>query len=125
MVFVIDLDYFKEVNDSLGHEFGDELLKTVSGSWQNTLRAEDVVAVVTESRSNSNEEHESPIGRTGGDEFVILAFTENPEVIKNRLQGGFSSVLNSLELPGDLKSKLGFSMGHAIIGRVLKKAKMS
>ncbi len=50
----IDLDHFKEINDSLGHETGDEILKIVSERLQETIRDEDTVA------------------RLGGDEFTII-----------------------------------------------------
>jgi diguanylate cyclase (GGDEF)-like protein/PAS domain S-box-containing protein len=54
-VFFIDLDNFKDVNDSLGHEAGDEVLKVVAGRLSAQLRDGEV------------------IGRMGGDEFVVLA----------------------------------------------------
>jgi diguanylate cyclase (GGDEF)-like protein len=54
-VMLIDLDRFKEVNDTLGHESGDLLLQQVGRRLSETLREADIVA------------------RLGGDEFAVLA----------------------------------------------------
>ncbi|SEQ81511.1 diguanylate cyclase/phosphodiesterase with PAS/PAC sensor(s) [Solimonas aquatica] len=53
-VFMIDVDHFKRINDSLGHPVGDQILLAVSQRLQNELRSNDVVA------------------RMGGDEFVAV-----------------------------------------------------
>ncbi|HYC61639.1 MAG TPA: EAL domain-containing protein [Thermoanaerobaculia bacterium] len=53
-LMLMDLDRFKEVNDTFGHHFGDALLKQVAFRLQNQMRGEDVVA------------------RLGGDEFAVI-----------------------------------------------------
>lgn len=53
-VFFLDLDNFKLINDSLGHDAGDRLLEIVASRLKNTSRVSDVV------------------GRLGGDEFILV-----------------------------------------------------
>lgn len=53
-IVFIDLDNFKEINDTLGHDYGDKLLKGVAISLKGTIREEDFIS------------------RVGGDEFFIL-----------------------------------------------------
>ncbi len=53
-VVMADLDHFKEVNDTLGHDAGDQLIKTVARRLQDTLRESDTIC------------------RVGGDEFAFI-----------------------------------------------------
>ncbi len=63
-VLFLDLDRFKHINDSRGHEAGDKLLKTVAARVKSTVREEDVVV------------------RMGGDEFiVVLKNVKSPQQI--------------------------------------------
>jgi diguanylate cyclase (GGDEF)-like protein len=40
----LDLDNFKDINDTIGHDIGDELLKQVAGRMKRCIRNEDMVA---------------------------------------------------------------------------------
>ncbi len=63
-IFFLDLDRFKDINDTMGHETGDELLKEVAVRLKSTVRECDTIA------------------RIGGDEFnIILADIDHVEVI--------------------------------------------
>ena len=53
-VLFLDLDHFKQINDTLGHEFGDVVLKTIANRFKGHIRASDTVV------------------RLGGDEFIII-----------------------------------------------------
>lgn len=70
-VLLIDIDYFKQINDRFGHAAGDEVLATLASRMQNALRPDDV------------------IGRWGGEEFLaILKDTRLPtaERVAERLR---------------------------------------
>ena len=78
----LDLDNFKSINDSLGHEVGDALLKDVTGRLGQCLRRTDTLS------------------RQGGDEFlVILADLRNPDSINRVVE----SLLEQLKAPFDIE----------------------
>jgi diguanylate cyclase (GGDEF)-like protein len=77
-VLFIDLDRFKVINDSLGHEAGDELLTEIARRLRNGLRSSDVVA------------------RLGGDEFVVIvehSEREQVELVARNLLSALSRPL--------------------------------
>ena len=96
----IDLDDFKAVNDSLGHQAGDELLQAVATRLSDALRAEET------------------IGRLGGDEFIILteigSDDPRPERIADRLLDVMSEpfLLEAyLDAPLAISASIGIATG--------------
>ena len=95
-LLVIDLNHFKQVNDSLGHHTGDLLLKKVSDIFASRVRRSDTVA------------------RTGGDEFSLIL--EEPTNRSNAKLVA-KSLMEMLEEPlqvGDHTVRVGASIGVAV-----------
>ncbi|HXQ62784.1 MAG TPA: bifunctional diguanylate cyclase/phosphodiesterase [Acidimicrobiales bacterium] len=91
---IVDLDRFKEINDTLGHHNGDELLTKLARRLAEFTRPEDAVA------------------RLGGDEFgVILSGVSDPEDVLRRLR---IVIENDVEVSG-LPLSTESSMGYVVI----------
>ena len=94
-LFFIDLDGFKAINDTLGHEAGDDLLKLVAKRLKKRFRDSDVVA------------------RISGDEFAVSAIIEESDQASVVAQG-IVDVLHSEYLLGDKVGEIGASVGVSI-----------
>jgi diguanylate cyclase (GGDEF)-like protein len=96
-ILMVDLDRFKNVNDSLGHAAGDALLRQVAVRLRAALRGEDVLA------------------RLGGDEFAIIqAGRRDQRANSTDLAGRISKLIaEPFQLPGN-QVEIGTSIGIAI-----------
>jgi diguanylate cyclase len=98
-VFCVDLDHFKDVNDTLGHNIGDELIRNVTLRLSNTLRGGDLVA------------------RLGGDEFAVISqIAEEPERVLTLSQRIIKAISAPYSVSGHNIS-IGASIGIAVIDR--------
>jgi len=94
-LFIIDLDHFKAINDTLGHAAGDALLQAVARRLSNNAGPDDVVA------------------RLGGDEFAVLSFSAAESDAAAALA---QRVIADLTLPVDVNGRqlrVGASIGIA------------
>ena len=92
-VFLLDLDGFKEVNDSLGHEAGDQLLRQVTSRFSRVLPPNALIA------------------RLGGDEFGIIANISEQEAVE--LSQAIQSTLSYPLLISNKEVRIGVSIGIA------------
>ncbi len=98
-VFYIDLDHFKDVNDTLGHPVGDELIRNVTLRLSRTLRGGDLVA------------------RLGGDEFAVISSVGDDTNKMMALAGRIVAAICAPYSIGGQNIVIGASIGIAIIGR--------
>ncbi len=91
MIAIIDLDRFKEINDTLGHHNGDRLLRALSDNMISHLNDTDALA------------------RLGGDEFgVLLSNVAEPERVLLQLRGVIEDEINIGDLPLSLEASIGY-----------------
>jgi len=95
-VLFIDLDHFKEINDSLGHHIGDEVLKSVSVKLEKQIRDTDTLA------------------RLGGDEFILMLDTlhDNHSIID--MVKKLTDSMNEPILAGEHQLYLTMSIGVSL-----------
>jgi len=95
----LDLDHFKNVNDALGHEFGDKLLRAIAARLREVLRPEDTLA------------------RLGGDEFaIVLPGLERPDDVVHTAQRLIEAIEPTFLIEGHHLT-VGLSVGIALAPR--------
>jgi diguanylate cyclase (GGDEF)-like protein len=94
----IDIDHFKRINDTVGHQGGDEVLREVASRIKGELRLSDALA------------------RFGGEEFVVLlidADLDSAAFVAERIRAGLSAAM--VDLPGGVKVSITGSIGVACL----------
>ncbi|BBG65848.1 diguanylate cyclase/phosphodiesterase (GGDEF & EAL domains) with PAS/PAC sensor [Hydrogenimonas sp.] len=97
----IDLDRFKPINDTMGHNIGDQLLQLVAQRLQSSLRKSDLIS------------------RFGGDEFLALISTETTDIedAKKRISMIAEKILRAIKAPYRIEDKsveIGASIGITV-----------
>ena len=96
LLFVLDVDNFKKINDTLGHAFGDEVLSSLGHQVKAMFRASDI------------------IGRTGGDEFMILLKNLNSDEILEKEAAKLGDFFKDFQTGEYVKYAATASIGAAV-----------
>jgi diguanylate cyclase (GGDEF)-like protein len=92
-IALLDIDFFKNVNDSFGHAGGDSVLRTFAGAARAELRSADVLA------------------RWGGEEFLLM-LPETEVAVAQRVLRRMADRVRALKVPGvDMQREVTFSAG--------------
>lgn len=101
-MLLIDVDHFKVVNDSFGHDLGDEALKLIASTISTNVRETDLV------------------GRLGGEEFGVFIPAQSPERISAMAERIRTAVNDAHFAPNGRLYPLSVSVGGLIFGRGLR-----
>lgn len=93
VLLIMDIDNFKSVNDTMGHAYGDEVLRLVGEQMRNTFRSGDVVS------------------RFGGDEFVAFLPAAGDTETVLRKAGELAEKIAKIEIESETSCKIGASIG--------------
>lgn len=109
-VMLLDLDHFKEINDSFGHQMGDDLLKMAARTLRNAVRSYDL------------------IGRWGGEEFIAVITNVKEDRLHEMAERFRRLVEESSMTAGDTIVRVTVSIGATLatsddtVGSLLKRA---
>ncbi len=98
MFYLIDLDNFKEINDNMGHLYGDEVLKEIGYKLSQNFRQEDL------------------IGRIGGDEFIVfIRNSAPPSEIKKKAERLCDAIQKTYRGKNGVEITVSCSIGIALV----------
>ncbi|TIW05129.1 MAG: GGDEF domain-containing protein, partial [Mesorhizobium sp.] len=95
-LMILDLDHFKQVNDTHGHDVGDEVLRAVATCLRGMTRYHDVVA------------------RLGGEEFAVVTPNMDVELLARFAERIRKAIANLSILSGNVRLKVTTSVGLAV-----------
>ncbi|SFO26338.1 diguanylate cyclase (GGDEF) domain-containing protein [Mesorhizobium sp. NFR06] len=95
-LMILDLDHFKQVNDTHGHDVGDEVLRAVATCLRGMTRYHDVVA------------------RLGGEEFAVVTPNMDVELLARFAERIRKAIANMSILSGNVRLKITTSVGLAV-----------
>lgn len=95
-LMILDLDHFKEVNDTYGHDVGDEVLRAVASCLRDMTRYHDVVA------------------RLGGEEFAVVAPNMDEDMLVKLAERIRKAIAGMAVLSGNVRLKITTSVGLAV-----------
>lgn len=95
-LMILDLDHFKQVNDTHGHDVGDEVLRAVASCLKDMTRYHDVVA------------------RLGGEEFAVVAPNMDTQMLTKLAERIRKAVAGMAVLSGNVRLKITTSVGLAV-----------
>ncbi|AZO74730.1 MULTISPECIES: GGDEF domain-containing protein [unclassified Mesorhizobium] len=98
-LMILDLDHFKQVNDTHGHDVGDEVLRAVAQCVRGMTRYHDVVA------------------RLGGEEFAVVTPNMDAELLARFAERIRKAIANMSILSGNVRLKVTTSVGLAVWDR--------
>ena len=96
LFFLVDIDNFKKINDTMGHAFGDEVLKTIGAGLRTEFRQSDI------------------IGRIGGDEMVIFLKNLSDEKAMKIQMDKVAAFYQTVEVGEYVKYKVTASIGVSV-----------
>ena len=76
VLYFIDLDDFKSINDNFGHDAGDEVLKVIANRLKENFRASDIIS------------------RFGGDEFLIFTISKSNEHVQETIKNEIAQIVS-------------------------------
>lgn len=102
LLFVLDIDNFKKINDTMGHAFGDEVLRTLGHQIRAEFRVTDI------------------IGRTGGDEFMIFLKNVKDDTLLKQEADRVANFFSHFQAGEYVKYSATASIGAAVFPRDAK-----